>query len=136
MIAPGMALMFLMWNVTAGGVSFLVERRETYSAAQFGQPDPKPIRSFASPRGFFCGICTGLDPGAQDICLSALIGQLWLAVLVLVALSAYGALGWGHVSYQFSQNACPGLERRQCHWFAFSDYWAVAFLPITTLPDC
>ena len=96
MIAPGMALMFLMWNVTAGGVSFLVERREHTLQRNLVSPTQAYQIILGKSTGIFLrGFAQVLILVLTSTLLFRLNWGNWLAVLVLVALSAYGALGWG-----------------------------------------
>jgi len=65
MIAPGMALMFLMYNVTAGGVSFLIERREYTLQRNLVSPTRSYQLSSASLWDLPAWFCPSSDPGTH-----------------------------------------------------------------------
>jgi ABC-2 type transport system permease protein len=96
MLAPGMALMFLMYTVTYGGRSLIAERNQ----GTLPRLQVSPTRSFEILGGKVFGIfLTGL---AQMLILIAgttlLFNLQWgdpLAVLVLIIAAVAAATGWG-----------------------------------------
>jgi ABC-2 type transport system permease protein len=95
-MAPGMALMFLMFTVTNGGRSLLAER----SQGTLPRLLVSPTRSSEVMAGKVVGIfLTGLAQLGILIGGSTLLfGLEWgdaLGVLVLVAAAVFGATGWG-----------------------------------------
>ncbi len=132
MIAPGMALMFLMYNVSAGGVSFLIERRNYTLQRNLVSPTQNFQIIFGKSMVIFLrGFAQVLILVLTSSLLFKLYWGKWLAVLVLIALRCLWCFGLGNVPHQLPENACPGFECRQRHWFAF---WFAGggFLPITT----
>ena len=94
-LAPGMAMLFLMYTVSFGGRSLLVESRAGTLARMLISP---PIRACAGGKGF--GIF--LTAAAQLIILiggtSLLFRLSWgdgRAVMMLILAAAFGASGWG-----------------------------------------
>lgn len=95
-MAPGMALMFLMFTVTYGGRSLIVEDRRGTLPRMLVSPTPTPLIL----GGKVCGIL--LTAVAQLLILiggtSLLFGLYWgdpLGMIVLVLAAAVGATGWG-----------------------------------------
>ena len=135
MIAPGMALMFLMWNVTAGGVSFLVERREHTLQRNLVSPTQAYQIILGKSTGIFLrGFAQVLILVLTSTLLFRLNWGNWLAVLVLVALSAYGALGWGMFLTSFLKTPAQVSNAGSAIGLLFG-LLGGGFLPITTLPD-
>jgi len=135
MIAPGMALMFLMYNVTAGGVSFLIERREYTLQRNL----VSPTRSYQIIIGKSLGIF--LRGFAQVLILvltSALLFRLdwgnWLGVLLLIAFSTYGALGWGMFLTSFLKTPAQVSSTGSAISLLFGLVGG-GFLPMSGLPD-
>jgi ABC-2 type transport system permease protein len=96
LLAPGMALMFLMYTVSYGGRTFLTERNQ----GTLPRLLVSPTRSVQILGGKMIGIY--LTGAAQMLILivgTTLLFQLqWgdaLAVLVLVLAAVFGAVGWG-----------------------------------------
>ncbi len=95
-IAPGMALMFLMYTVSNGGRTLLVERNQ----GTLPRLLVSPTNSAQVLGGKILGVyLTGVAQMLILIVGSTLIFQLkWgdpLAVLVLVLAAVFGACGWG-----------------------------------------
>lgn len=107
MIAPGMALMFLMYTVTSGGRSLLVERNQGTLPRMF----VSPTRSAQILGGKVFGIfLSGL---AQMLILligtSVLFKFQWgdpLALFVLIVAAVLAATGWGLLIASFAKT--PG----------------------------
>jgi len=135
MIAPGMALMFLMYNVTAGGVSFLVERRNHTLQRNL----VSPTRSFQIIIGKSLGIfLRGFAQVMILVLTSTLLFKLewgnWLAVLILIAFSTYGALGWGMFLTSFLKTPAQVSSAGSAIGLLFG-LLGGGFLPITALPE-
>lgn len=135
MIAPGMALMFLMYNVTAGGVSFLTERRGYTLQRNLVSPTQSYQIIFGKSMGIF------LRGFAQVLILvltSTLLFRLsWgdgLAVLILIAFATYGALGWGMFLTSFLKTPAQVSSTGSAIGLLFG-LLGGGFLPITTLPE-
>jgi ABC-2 type transport system permease protein len=135
LIAPGMALMFLMFNVTSGGVSFLLERRNFTLQRNL----VSPTRSHQIILGKSLGIF--LRGYAQVLILvltSALLFGLdwgnWLAVLVLIAFATYGALGWGIFLTSFLKTPSQVSNAGTTIGLLFGMLGG-GFLPMETLPE-
>ncbi len=135
MIAPGMALMFLMYNVTAGGVSFLIERRKYTLQRNLVSPTHGYQIIFGKSVGIF------LRGFAQVLILvvtSALLFRLnwgnWLATLVLIAFSTYGALGWGMFLTSFLKTPAQVSSTGSAIGLLFG-LLGGGFLPMTTMPE-
>lgn len=101
-IAPGMALMFLMYTVTYGGLSLIKENRQGTLARMLISPTTSTQVLSGKVIGIF------LTAVAQLLILiggtSLLFGLKWgdpLAVLVLVFAAAFAATGWGMVIAAF-----------------------------------
>ena len=95
-MAPGMAIMFLMFTVTYGGRSLLVENRNGTLARLFVAPTPASNILLGKGLGIF------LTAVAQLLILiggTSLLFQLqWgdtLGVLLLILSAAFAATGWG-----------------------------------------
>jgi ABC-2 type transport system permease protein len=95
-MAPGMAIMFLMFTVTYGGRSLLVENRNGTLARLFVAPNPAGNILLGKGLGIF------LTAVAQLLILiggTSLLFQLqWgdaLGVLLLILSAAFAATGWG-----------------------------------------
>ena len=96
LLAPGMALMFLMYTVSNGGRSLLVEK----AGGTLPRMLVSPTTSFQILGGKVLGIfLTGLAQMLILILGTTLLFKLdWgdpMAVLVLVVAAALGATGWG-----------------------------------------
>lgn len=135
LIAPGMALMFLMYNVTAGGVSFLIERRKYTLQRNLVSPTHGYQIIFGKSVGIF------LRGFAQVLILvltSALLFKLnwgnWLAILVLIALSTYGALGWGMFLTSFLKTPAQVSSTGSAIGLLFGMLGG-GFLPMTFMPE-
>ncbi len=95
-MAPGMALMFLMFTVTYGGRSLIVEDRQGTLPRMLVSPTPTPLILAGKVFGIF------LTAVAQLLILiggtSLLFRLYWgdpLGMIVLVLAAAAGATGWG-----------------------------------------
>jgi ABC-2 type transport system permease protein len=107
MLAPGMALMFLMYTVTYGGRSLLVERNQGTLPRLFVSPT-RPMQIMA---GKVLGIfLTGMAQMLILIIGTSLLFKLqWgdpLAVFVLIAAAVAAATGWGLLLASFAKT--PG----------------------------
>jgi ABC-2 type transport system permease protein len=107
MLAPGMALMFLMYTVTYGGRSLLVERNQGTLPRLFVSPT-HPVQIMA---GKVLGIF--LTGTAQMLILiagtSLMFNLHWgdpMAVLVLILAAVAAATGWGLLLASFAKT--PG----------------------------
>jgi ABC-2 type transport system permease protein len=98
LLAPGMALMFLMFTASNGGRSLLIERNQGTL--------PRLLVSPTTPVQVLGGKVVGifLTGAAQMLILiggtSLMFGVQWgdpLAVLALVLAAVFGAIGWGMV---------------------------------------
>jgi len=133
-VAPGMALMFLMMNVTAGGVSFLTERREYTLQRNL----VSPTQSYQIILGKSFGIFLR---GAAQVLILVLTSTLlfgldwgnWLAVLVLIALATYGALGWGMFLTSFLKTPAQVSSTGSAVGLLFG-LLGGSFLPIAAMP--
>ena len=101
-IAPGMALMFLMYTVTYGGLSLIKENRQGTLARMLISPTTSTQVLSGKVIGIF------LTAVAQLLILiggtSLLFGLKWgdpLAVLALLFAAAFAATGWGMVIAAF-----------------------------------
>jgi len=102
LIAPGMALMFLMFNVTGGSVSFLVERRKFTLQRNLVSPTGSYQIILGKSFGIYLrGVAQVLILVLTSALLFGLNWGNWLAVLVLIAFVAYAALGWGMLLTSF-----------------------------------
>ena len=95
-MAPGMALMFLMFTVTNGGRSILAEQTEGTLPRLLVAPVTMAQALAGKALGIF------MTGSAQMLILiggTALLFQIgwgnWTAVIVLVLCAVFGALGWG-----------------------------------------
>ena len=107
MLAPGMALMFLMYTVTYGGRSLLVERNQGTLPRLFVSPT-RPMQIMV---GKVLGIfLTGMAQMLILIIGTSLLFKLqWgnpLAVFVLIAAAVAAATGWGLLLASFAKT--PG----------------------------
>ena len=135
MIGPGMALMFLMWNMTAGGVSFLIERREYTLQRNL----VSPTQGFQIILGKSLGIfLRGFTQVLILVLTSSLLFKLnwgnWLAVLVLIAFSTYGALGWGMLLTSFLKTPAQVSNAGNAIGLLFG-LLGGGFIPIIALPE-
>ena len=127
--------MALVWHVTAGGVSFLVERREHTLQRTLASPTQAyPIILGKSTGIFLRGFAQVLILVLTSTLLFRLNWGNWLAVLVLVALSAYGALGWGMFLTSFLKTPTQVSNAGSAIGLLFG-LLGGGFLPITTLPE-
>ena len=134
MIAPGMALMFLMWNVTAGSVSFLIERREYTLQRNL----VSPTRGYQIILGKSLGIfLRGFTQVLILVLTSTLIFGLtwgsWLEVLLLIAFATYGALGWGMFLTSFLKTPSQVSNAGTAIGLLFG-LLGGGFLPIAAMP--
>lgn len=95
-LAPGMALFFLMFTVTLGGRSILQERQ----AGTLGRIQTTPTSGFQFLSGKALGIfLTGLAQVGILVIGSSLLYQLrwgdWFGLLLLIISAAVAATGWG-----------------------------------------
>ena len=134
-IAPGMALMFLMYNVTAGGASFLIERRKFTLQRNL----VSPTRSYQIIIGKSLGIF--LRGFAQVLILvltSTLLFRLdwgnWLGMLILIAFVTYAALGWGMFLTSFLKTPAQVSSAGSAIGLLFGMIGG-GFLPLAALPD-
>jgi ABC-2 type transport system permease protein len=95
-MAPGMALMFLMFTVTNGGRTILAEQTEGTLPRLLVAPVTMAQALAGKALGIFL---TGVAQMLILIGGTALLFQIgwgnWLAVIVLVLSAVFGALGWG-----------------------------------------
>jgi ABC-2 type transport system permease protein len=95
-LAPGMALLFLMYTVSNGGRTILAERHEGTLPRLLATPTPAAQVLGGKLLGIFL---TGLaQVGILIVASTLLFGLKWgdpLAVFLLVAAVAAGATGWG-----------------------------------------
>ncbi len=135
MIAPGMALMFLMYNVSAGGVSFLIERRNYTLQRNLVSPTQNFQIIFGKSMGIFLrGFAQVLILVLTSSLLFKLYWGKWLAVLVLIAFAVYGALGWGMFLTSFLKTPAQVSNAGSAIGLLFG-LLGGGFLPITTLPE-
>lgn len=135
MIAPGMALMFLMYNVTAGGVSFLLERRKFTLQRNLVSPTQGYQIIFGKSMGIFLrGFAQVLILVLTSTLLFKLNWGNWLAVLVLIAFSVYGALGWGMFLTSFLKTPAQVSNAGSAIGLLFG-LLGGGFIPITALPE-
>lgn len=135
MIAPGMALMFLMYNVTAGGVSFLTERRGYTLQRNLVSPTQSYQIIFGKSMGIFLrGFAQVLILVLTSTLLFRLSWGDWLAVLILIAFATYGALGWGMFLTSFLKTPAQVSSTGSAIGLLFG-LLGGGFLPITTLPE-
>ncbi len=113
LLAPGMALMFLMYTVSYGGRTLLTERNQGTL--------PRLLVSPTTPTQILGGKMIGifLTGAAQMLILilgTTVLFQLqWgdpLAVLALVLAAVFGAVGWGMLAYRHCQNPRSGERDR------------------------
>jgi len=134
MIAPGMALMFLMWNVTAGSVSFLIERREYTLQRNL----VSPTRGYQIILGKSLGLfLRGFTQVRILVLTSTLLFGLtwgsWLEVILLIAFATYGALGWGMFLTSFLKTPSQVSNAGTAIGLLFG-LLGGGFLPIVAMP--
>lgn len=135
MIAPGMALMFLMYNVTAGGVSFLIERRKYTLQRNLVSPTQAYQIIFGKSMGIFLrGFAQVLILVLTSTLLFKLNWGNWLAVLVLIAFAVYGALGWGMFLTGFLKTPAQVSNAGSAIGLLFG-LLGGGFIPIVALPE-
>jgi ABC-2 type transport system permease protein len=134
-IAPGMALMFLMYNVTAGGVSFLWERRKFTLQRNLVSPTHSHQIILGKSLGIFLrGFAQVLILVLTSALLFGLNWGNWLAVLVLIAFATYGALGWGMFLTSFFKTPAQVSNAGTTIGLLFG-IMGGGFIPIETLPE-
>ena len=112
-MAPGMALLFLMYTVSYGGRSILLER----SQGTLPRLLVSPTSSTQVLGGKVIGIfLTGVAQVGILILASALFfGVRWgdpLGVAVLILATVFGATGWGMLITAMARTPGPGRKRR------------------------
>ena len=134
MIAPGMALMFLMWNVTAGSVSFLIERREYTLQRNLVSPTRGYQIILGKSLGIFLrGFTQVLILVLTSTLLFGLTWGSWLEVLLLIAFATYGALGWGMFLTSFLKTPSQVSNAGTAIGLLFG-LLGGGFLPIVAMP--
>ena len=134
MIAPGMALMFLMWNVTAGSVSFLIERREYTLQRNLVSPTRGYQIILGKSLGIFLrGFTQVLILVLTSTLLFGLTWGSWLEVLLLIAFATYGALGWGMFLTSFLKTPSQVSNAGTAIGLLFG-LLGGGFLPIAAMP--
>ncbi|NLE83638.1 MAG: ABC transporter permease [Chloroflexi bacterium] len=135
LIAPGMALMFLMFNVTSGGVSFLLERRKFTLQRNLVSPTSSYQIILGKSFGIYLrGVAQVLILVLTSALLFGLNWGNWLAVLVLIAFVAYGALGWGMLLTSFFKTPSQVSNAGTTIALLFGMLGG-GFLPMTALPE-
>lgn len=133
-IAPGMALMFLMWNVGSGSLSFLTERRQYTLQRNLISPTPAHQIIIGKTLGIF------LRGFAQVLILvlaSKLLFNLnwgnWTGILVLIASVTYAACGWGMLLTSIFKTPRQVSSASTSIGLIFGQLGG-GFLPMSTLP--
>ena len=95
-LAPGMALMFLMYTVSYGGRSILAERSEGTLPRLLVSPTPMAQVLGGKMMGiFFTGVA---QVGILILASTLFLGVKWgdaIGVIVLILAAVFGATGWG-----------------------------------------
>ncbi len=106
-MAPGMALLFLMFTVTYGGRSFLAERRQRTLQRMLTSPTALPQVLAGKMLGTYL---TGVMQliiliGSSSLLFNLQWGDFW-GVLALILLATFAATGWGLLITAFART--PG----------------------------
>lgn len=134
-IAPGMAMMFLMWNVGSGSLSFLTEKRDYTLQRNLISPTPayqiiigKTLSIFL--RGFLQVLILVLASGL----LFNLNWGNWTGVLFLIASVTYAACGWGMLLTSLFKTPRQVSFASTSIGLIFGQLGG-GFLPMTTMPN-
>jgi ABC-2 type transport system permease protein len=135
LIAPSLALMFLMYNVTGGGVSFLIERRKFTLQRNLVSPTHGYQIILGKALGIFLrGFAQVLILVLTSALLFGLNWGNWLGVIILIAIATYGALGWGMLLTSFFKTPSQVSSAGTAIGLLFGMLGG-GFLPTTRLPD-
>ncbi|MEW6505157.1 MAG: ABC transporter permease [Chloroflexota bacterium] len=106
-MAPGMALLFLMFTVTYGGRSFLAERRQRTLQRMLTSPTALPQVLAGKMLGtYLSGVMQLLILiGGSSLLFNLRWGDFW-GVLALILLATFAATGWGLLITAFART--PG----------------------------
>jgi len=106
-MAPGMALLFLMFTVTYGGRSFLAERRQRTLQRMLTSPTALPQVLAGKMLGtYLTGVMQLLILiGGSSLLFNLRWGDFW-GVLALILLATFAATGWGLLITAFART--PG----------------------------
>lgn len=106
-MAPGMALLFLMFTVTYGGRSFLAERRQRTLQRMLTSPTALPQVLGGKMLGtYLTGVLQLIILiGSSSLLFNLRWGNFW-GVLALILLAAFAATGWGLLITAFART--PG----------------------------
>ncbi len=134
-MAPGMALMFLMYNVTSAGVSFLIERRNYTLQRNLVSPTPSLQIIIGKTFGIFLrGFLQVLILILASTLLFGLNWGDWLGVVVLIALATYAACGWGMFLTSIMKTPAQVTAAGTAVGLIFGMLGG-GFLPMATMPD-
>ena len=134
-IAPGMAMMFLMWNVGSGSLSFLTERRQYTLQRNLISPTHASQIIIGKTLSIFL---RGFAQVAILVLASGLLFKLnwgnWTGVLVLIAAVSYAACGWGMLLTSIFKTPRQVSSASTSIGLIFGQLGS-GFLPMSTLPN-